>query len=186
MEKIITLYSTNKEKFEDVTVDCKVVDIKQYVLDELKKQKTQKAKKYFYVKAKPGKVGDKVITKPVIERDGKEYFLNETESAVQVEGSMIVINPMGEEYIVKPEAFAKKYKKVESKEDTYIAVAEAIDYIKLTEDIVFTASWGEEMVGLKGGVLNVSNLNDIYCIQNTCFANTYLKLEKSKEEDLCM
>ena len=185
MQKIIKLISTNKNQFEDITVNCKVVDIKKYVKNELKTKQIKQAKKYFIVKAKQAEVGEKVFTRPIVERNGKEYYLDETKNIVKEKGSMIIINPMGEEYIVKPDDFVKKYKETD-KENTYFAVGDAIDYIELTEDIVFIAPWGQEMIGLKGGVLNITNLNDIYSIQNTCFKNTYLKLEKQKNEDFSL
>lgn len=94
---------------------------------------------------------------------------------------MIVKNPDGEEYIVKPETFARKYKKTEQK-GVYQPVSDPIKYVTLKNDIVFMAPWGEEMFGVKGAALNVSNLDDIYVIQNEAFNKTYSEyLEKNED-----
>lgn len=85
---------------------------------------------------------------------------------------MIVKNPDSEEYIVKPEAFAKKYKTI-GQEGVYEPIAEPIKYIILRHDIAFKAPWGEDMFGVNGAVLNISNLDDIYAIQNEAFNKTY-------------
>ncbi len=134
------------------------------------------------VTAREGKLGEEVDTRPRVERDGKIYVIGETKSKVKIEGSMIVKNPDGEEYIVKPDAFEKKYKATSTK-GVYEPIAEPIKYVVLKYDIAFKAPWGEDMYGVKGAVLNVSNIDDVYAIQNEAFNKTYTT-EPIKEDCL--
>ena len=184
--KKLKLSSLNPAEYPDVEVECQVVDdMKAFTKAYLKKldrmgETPKKAKKTAFVVARQGIVGEEVDTRPRVERDGKIYVIGETKGKVKVEGSMIVKNPDGEEYIVKPEAFAKKYKATKEK-GVYQPVAEPIEYITLKHDIAFKAPWGEDMFGLKGAVLNISNLDDVYAIQNEAFNKTY---SPSREETI--
>lgn len=139
----------------------------------------EKAQKTSLVSARPGIVGEEVDTRPRVERDGRVYVIGETKGKVKVEGSMVVVNPDGEEYIVKPEAFAKKYKPT-AEEGVYEPIAEPISYVRIAEDIAFEAPWGGDMFGVKGAALNVSDLDDIYAIQNAAFDKTYTTLPPPK------
>lgn len=72
-------------------------------------------------------------------------------------------------------------KKTEQK-GVYQPVSDPIKYVTLKDDIVFMAPWGEEMFGVKGAALNVSNLDDIYVIQNEAFNKIYSEyLEKNED-----
>ena len=107
------------------------------------------------------------------------YVIGETTGEVKVEGSMIVKNPDGEEYIVKPDKFASKYRAT-SEKGVYKPTDGPIKYVKIDQDIAFTASWGE-MYGAEGAVLNISSLDDVYVIQNEAFSKTYTDVERTKE-----
>lgn len=187
-KKTLVLSSLNKEEYPDKEVDCKVVDdMKDYasklVQEAIANGGVRVAKKTVKVKARLGKIGEEVDTRPRVERDGKVYVIGETKGKVKVEGSMIVVNPDGEEYIVKPEAFAKKYEAT-AEEGVYLPVAAPISYVILLEDIAFKAPWGEDMYGCKGAALNVSSLDDVYAIQNEAFAKTYTEIEREDEDEL--
>ena len=93
---------------------------------------------------------------------------------------MIVKNPDGEEYIVKPDKFASKYRAT-SEKGVYKPTDGPIKYVEIDQDIAFTAPWGEEMYGVKGAVLNISSLDDVYAIQNEAFSKTYTDVERTKE-----
>ena len=69
-------------------------------------------KKTARVSARLGKIGEEVDTRPRVRRDGKVYVIGETKGKVKVEGSMIVQNPDGEEYIVKPDKFDANIKQL--------------------------------------------------------------------------
>lgn len=181
------LVSLDQDKYQNLEIECLVVsDIKKFVEKLLvEMEKTGKepgiAQKTATITARKGELGEEVDTRPRVERDGKIYLLNETKSKVSVEGSMIVKNPDGEEYIVKPDAFDKKYKTTDTP-GMYEPIASPIKYIKLPCDISFTAPWGSEEFGLKGGILNVSDLDNIYSITNEAFNKTY-EVQKTPQQN---
>ena len=185
--KKLKLFSLNPNEYPDIEVNCKVIedmtDFTKKYLEALKEnnEEPKTAQKTALVTARPAVIGEVVDTRPRVERNGKLYVIGETKAKVKVEGSMIVKNPDGEEYIVKPETFARKYKKTEQK-GVYQPVSDPIKYVTLKNDIVFMAPWGEEMFGVKGAALNVSNLDDIYVIQNEAFNKIYSEyLEKNED-----
>lgn len=187
--KTLKLSSLNPQDYPDMNIECQIVDdMKEFVgyyTEELAKrgEYPKEARKTSLVVARPGVVGEEVDTRPRVERDGKIYVIGETKGKVKVEGSMVVKNPDGEEYIVKPEAFGKKYRPTD-KEGVYEPIAEPIKYVTLQHDIAFKAPWGEDMYGVKGAALNVSNLDDVYAIQNEAFNKTYTQTkEKTSHRD---
>lgn len=185
--KTLKLSSLNSQEYPDIDIECQVVeDMKKFADNYIKEAEKlgeypKNAQKTALVTAREGKVGEEVDTRPRVERDGKIYVIGETKGKVKFEGSMIVKNPDGEEYIVKPETFAKKYK-ASDKEGFYEPIAEPIKYIILNQDIVFKAPWGEDMYGVKGAALNITNLDDIYAIQNEAFNRTYTPFKEQDTE----
>ena len=184
--KKIALKSKNLKAYPNKEIDCIVIDdIKAYV-EACLKDMTSKgiepklAVKDCVVKARKGQVGEKVLTQCFVEVDDKEYILEETQNEVKVEGSMVVQNPDGEEYIVKPEAFEKKYDPTQSSDEFKPKQGEPIKLITTPHNIVFQSPWGTPMIAVKGSKLNISNMEDIYAIQNVCFKNTYKEIEKEK------
>ena len=181
-----TLYSLDRSKYPNRDVECKdIPDIKTYAttfVEYLKEQgiEPQYAQKTVPVTAREGIVGEQVDTRPRANYDGQMYTIEETKNSVKVEGSKVVKNPDGEEYIVKPEAFDKKYTEISPGE--YQPVSSPIKYVILQEDIVFPAPWGGEMLGLKGAALNITNLDDIYAIQNSAFESTYTPITPQKTQ----
>lgn len=184
--KSLKLTSLNPAEYPDIEIECKEVDDMRafavaYTEERAKiGEYPKKAQKKALVKARLGEIEEEVDTRPRVERDGKIYVIGETKGKVKIEGSMIVKNLDGEEYIVKPEAFAKKYKATD-KEGIYEPIAEPITYIILRHDIVFKAPWGEDMYGVKGAALNITSLDDINAIQNKAFDKTYFSV---KENDI--
>ncbi len=183
-----TIYSANAEEYPNLDVECKVVeDMEAYangLIEDMKQngQKPGKARKTAIVDARAGVLGEEVDTRVRVSVDDKLYFLSETKNIVKNGNSMIVTNPDGEQYIVKGEKFGTKYEKTEN-EGKYRPLGGDIDYIIAPENIVFQASWGEEMTALKGAALNVSDLKDIYAIQNTAFESTYTAKQSSMSQD---
>ncbi len=191
--KILKLTSLDAEKYPDIKVECKMVnDIQAYAEAFITYQKergvnVKTAKKTALVSARVGEIGEEVDTRPRVSRDDKIYVIGETKGKVKVEGSMIVKNPDGEEYIVKPDKFASKYKETETP-GVYASTDKPIKYIELTEDICFMAPWGEMMFGLKGACLNVTNIaeGDVYAIQNEAFDKTYTDVLTSTKDEKTM
>ncbi len=173
MEKSLNLISQDKS-YPDIIVGFKVVeDIKAYVQQKIAEgAKTFTSKKTVLVKAVEGEVGQEVDTRPRCSRDGKIYAFDETKSVVKVAGSMIVKNPDGENYIVKPNDFANKYAPT-AQPGVYEPLGAPITGLRVEEDICFTAPWGSDIFAPKGAVLNITNLDNIYSITDMAFAKTY-------------
>ncbi len=127
----------------------------------------ESAKKAALISARPGKIGEEIDTRPRVMKDGKVYVTSETKSKVKVEGSMIVKNPDGEEYIVKPDKFAAKYKETETP-GVYQPIAEPIQYIPVVKSIVFVAPWGEEMYAVEGSCFKHFRIRQSLCNPKCC------------------
>lgn len=190
--RTLKLNSLDKDAYADKEVECLVIeDMPMFVatyINELEKQGKglETAQKAVKVIARQGVVGEQVDTRPRVERDGKIYVIGETKCTVKVEGSIIVTNPDGEEYIVKPDAFAKKYTAT-NEPGVYMPVAQPVKYFTTDKDISFTAPWGETMFATKGASIIVSSPTDIYAVTNEAFKKTYTPIkQQNKENDMSM
>lgn len=124
------------------------------------------------ISARPGKVGEEIIT---VMKDGHK----ETKNTVKNEGDMVATNPSGEQYIIDAKTFAKKYEIDPSNPEQYRPVGGPQEFITLKENVMFTAPWGEKMMIKKGGALNVTNMDDIYGIQQAAFQETYAPCDEN-------
>lgn len=117
--KKLTLFSLNESEYPSLEIECKFVnELKELVLNYVLNKKANPvnvAKKIAPVTARLGTIGEKIDTRPRVERDGKIYVIGETMETVKIEGSMIVCNPDGEEYIIKPDAFVQRYAKTKKR-----------------------------------------------------------------------
>ncbi len=134
-------------------------------------------KKQGTVTARLGVVGEKVET--VL---GNQQY--ETKNEVKEEGSMVVTNPGGEQYVVKGATFAARYE-----ESTTPGTYHAKGYIRAInnpagEPIVMLASWGEDQNG--GADCMIADVCDAegnnlkgepYIIDAQAFATTYKEVE---------
>ena len=176
----LKLFSLNKEEYPDTEVDCIVVEdmptfMKEYVESKVELGVLPKvAQKTALISARVGHVGEVVDTRVRISKNGKMYVIGETLNKVTVEDSMIVKNPDGEEYILKPEKFASRYEKTEN--GLYRPLSDPIKYIIMDKDIAFMAPWGEQMFAVSGAAINISSENEIYAIQNEAFKSTYMNI----------
>lgn len=151
-----------------------VSDIKAYVEEKLAEgQKPQLYAKTARIKARPGVVGEEIVTKMA---DGHE----ETRNTVKAKGDMVATNPAGEEYIIDAKTFAKKYEIDPANPKQYRPKGGAQEFLFLKEDVQFKAPWGEDMDIKAGGVLNISGREsgDIYGIQRKEFNETYAMCDK--------
>lgn len=185
--RILKLNSLNKDEYPDIFVDCLVIDdlplsVAKY-MDKLDSQGEglNIAQKTVKVKARKGVVGEQVDTRPRVERDGKIYVIGETKGTVKVEGSMIVTNPDGEEYIIKPDVFNQKYIAT-SEVGVYMPVSKPVQYLIIDKDISFTAPWGETMYATKGSSIIVASFTDIYAVTNEAFKKTYSQVRQNNSE----
>jgi hypothetical protein len=123
------------------------------------------------ISARPGKVGEEITT---VMKDGHK----ETTNTVKNEGDMVATNPNGEQYIIDAKTFAKKYEIDPHNPERYRPVGGAQEFMTLGGNVMFKAPWGEQMMIKKGGVLNVTNMDDIYGIQQQEFQETYAPCDK--------
>ena len=123
------------------------------------------------ISARPGKVGEEIVTKM---KDGH----TETKNTVQAEGDMVVTNPNGEQYIVDAKTFAKKYEIDPTNPKQYRPKGGPQEFVIVDENVTFTAPWGETMRIKAGGALNITNPGDVYGIQKEEFEQTYAPCDK--------
>lgn len=137
--------------------------------------KVETAKKDCVVRAREVQVGETIDTRPRTIVDGKPYTFSETVRTVDESkaGFIAVTNPDGEEYMMSPEKFASKYSA--NPDGTYQSVGGPQDFIRVSEDIIITPSnWGGATQTITaGGLLNVSDMGDVYGITNAAFDATY-------------
>ena len=133
-------------------------------------------KKYARVEAVQGEEGEEVVT---VMADGHVETSNKVVKDEDGNCGWIVTNPSGEKYIVPHKTFAKRYDLEVGADGKHAPKGAPIKAIQISEDIEFTASWGEIMVIKAGGYLNISNKDDIYGIQEKEFYETYAVCDKN-------
>jgi hypothetical protein len=141
-----------------------------------------------------GRVGSAQKTKPVDARRAKpgEVIITivggvkETESKPATEGDWVVRNHSSddEEFLVKAEEFAKRYRRVDGGAtqagwNEYRPIAPEMDYFIVSEadgNFKFIAPWGKEMIAEVGDAIvqNSQNRDDTYRVAATAFHNTYV------------
>ncbi len=149
------------------------IEPKKYVEEQLKKgAKTALYAKTARIQARVGIIGEIVTT---VMKDG----LKETQNQVKEKGDMVATNPGGEHYIIDAKTFAKKYELDPANKKLYRPKGGAQKFLVVKEDVEFVAPWGEKMNIKAGGVLNITNLDDIYGIQKDEFEQTYALCDKN-------
>jgi len=131
--------------------------------------------KFREVVARPGVVGEEIVT---VTSTGVE-----TKNTVQPSGGVVVRNltGAGEEYIVKPETFAKRYLEVEGEApegykrykpcgECDAIIYDPAEFGNLTE---LTASWGETQPLVKGDAVATIGDGQVYRIAEAEFGETY-------------
>lgn len=98
--------------------------------------------------------------------------LTETQNTSQ-SGDWIITNPDGEQYLASDKTFKQKYHISDNK---YLPNEDIQIFIKPNCDITIEAPWGDEQFIAVGGVLNITNLNDIYGIAEDEFLTTYKEI----------
>ena len=154
-----------------------IKDIKGYVENLVKTTSPKRYVKFATIIAVQGKVGEKVVT---MMNNG----LTETENIVSVDErtnkpDWIITNHSGERYIVNDTFFNKKYEPLDLENNVYKPKGGVCLFVQIKEDISFVAPWGEIMNIAKGGYLNITNLNDIYGVQEKEFNETYAECDKN-------
>ena len=175
MKKIITLFSLDKESYQDIQVEVDVIQDVSNKIEEIAQEKELLAIKKAVVKARKAKCGEIVDTRPRVMVNGRVYTFSETKHIVtQLEennGAMVVVNPHGEEYIIN--TFEKFYSRYEKTDNGYLAIEGVKKFRKSKGNYVINTSWGEEQIVLKDSYFCVQNSQDIYGITNIAFELTY-------------
>lgn len=155
----------------------KIDNIQKYVYDLLEKGAEPKwYKKYARVKARRG------IPKQSVDTIMKDGYNEVSDVVVKVdennEVDWIVTNPSGEEYAVPHAKFIKRYELEVGADGKHAPKGDPIEAIQIPEEITFDVPWGDNgapvPMNIKaGGFLNITNLNDVYGIQEEVFYETY-------------
>jgi len=149
----------------------KNVNIVDYVKENYNKNDIIKAYKYKIVKARVGKVGEKIKT---VMSNGLVETINTVKSDDKTgKNDWVITNVEGEQYVIPHKTFEKKYNQLPNNDGYYQPKGELVSVVKLKDNITFKASWKEDMKIEKGGFLVVSNPDDIYGIKKEAFFNTY-------------
>ncbi len=155
----------------------KVENIKEYLINELKKGTVQAGlfQKWGEISARVGIPGEEITT---IMSDG----LRETKNTVSLDENgcpgMVVKNSTGEEYIVAASDFQERYEKIPGTENRFRPLSNPINACRVCEDICFIAPWGEMFCLAAGGYLVYNkDVDNIYGIQESEFNKTYRKAD---------
>ena len=154
----------------------KIKNMQSYLYDQLKGgAKPKWYKKYARVKAEKGVPGQPIET---IMKNGLREVAAVVKADEKGEADWIVTNPSGEKYAVPHAKFIKRYELEVGSDGKHAPKGAPIEAIQIHEDITFDVPWGENgapvpMTIKAGGYLNITNLDDVYGIQEEEFYETY-------------
>ena len=154
----------------------KIDNIQKYVYDLLEKGAEPKwYKKYARVEAERGVPGQPIET---IMKDGHLEVSAVVKADENGEADWIVTNPSGEKYAVPHAKFSKRYELEVGADGKHAPKGDPIEAIQISEEITFDVPWGKNgalvpMTIKAGGFLNITNLDDVYGIQEEEFYETY-------------
>lgn len=175
-------------------IDYILVNIKEYVCEGLRNGFLipKEAKKNARIFARQGIPGEKVITystNGLIETTNTVQLDLETNQpgwiATKVENGVVLLDEFGNrnEWIIPDSVFKKKYE-IDSENPYLFRPKGGIQlFVEIPHNIKFNALWGEEMNICAGGYLNITDIDNIYGLQERDFLETYrfLNDEKSKK-----
>ena len=185
MKEKIVLKSTHPEEYPDLTVECRVIPndkIGEY-LDTISEDKKFYAYKKGNVKARVGKVGEKIKTTLKTIVDGKEYILSEEENTVKERdgyADIVVTNvssTSNEQYIVKNSKFIETYSPENDEIIGWTPVYDSRLLTQVDENLIIMTSWGAKAVCLAGSYIVTYNAeqNDYNTLEQGAFNSTYQK-----------
>ncbi len=192
MKEEIILKSTHPEEYSDLTVECRVIPndkIGEY-LDTISEEKKFYAYKKGSVKARVGKVGEKVKTTLKTIVDGKEYILSEEENIVKERdghADIVVTNvssTSNEQYIVKNSKFIETYSPTNDEIIGWTPVYDSRMLTQVDENIIIMTAWGAPAVCLAGSYIVTYNAdeNDYNTLEQGAFNSTYQKEDKHQKK----
>lgn len=175
--------------------EYKKVDIKEYV-DELLSQGVEpfEAEKFARIAARPGIVGEQVITwsvdengNPIIERDSTVKLDENTNQPGWVvtkldENNKPLLDKNGHDntWIVPDSKFKQKYE-MDNQEGIYKPTGNIQKFIEIKDNIILN---GSEMKVATGGFINITDPNNMYGVSSRDFADTYRKVKNYRIEEL--
>ncbi len=192
----VVLKSPNPELYPDRVIKCRVIkrgEIQKYIDENIPETDKCVGCKSEPVEARPGTVGEEIITTLKTVYEGKEYILSETKNDVREtdmgDGSkspdIVVTNThstSNEQYIVRANKFPKMYNA--NMDGTFSPVPDPRAVAKLSEDVVIETSWGEMAVGLNGSyIVTYDKERQSYnTIEKGAFESTYTIVNESREK----
>ena len=126
------------------------------------------------VQARKAVAGEKIVTYVKDKNTGK---LIEETTVTATENMWVIKNKGGEIYTNSDENFHKLYGD-SNKEGERLPISKPRKCVKVTENISFTAPWGEKMYIQAGGMLNVDDEDNIYGINPEEFKETHIPFSK--------
>ena len=150
-----------------------VEDLDSFVRDLLAKTNiVLVAEKNCLVSTRDAQLGELVDTRPRTNINNKIYCFSEAKRTVNDANQIIVKNPDGEEYLMSYEKFFQRYSK---QDEGWVSKGEPQKFVVVHKNIVIQPkNWGgEKQYICNGGLLNITDKNDIYGITNHAFDNTY-------------
>lgn len=170
-------------------------NIRQFVEEGVKTGvlKPVEAEKFARIIARQGQVGEVVNTY-------SENGILETTNTVELDGTTQqpgwivtkavdgkpLVDEFGHpnEWIITDSNFKKKYEVDPENPELFRPTGGKQTFVQTPVTVTFNASWGEEMTILSGGYLNITNLEDIYGIQERDFHDTYQLVDEQNKKSL--
>lgn len=168
------------------------VNVKEYVLKGIKAGifKPFPAEKFSRIFARQGTIGEEVSTysNGIIETTNVVTLDEKTNQAGWIATKTVngeaVVDQFGHknEWIIDDSTFKEKYELDPENPQMYKPTGGILMFVQIPHNIKFTAPWGEEMNILAGGYLNITNLDNIYGLQENDFTETYAIVDDTKKE----
>ena len=137
------------------------------------------AAKFARIKARPGIEGEEIVT---IMENG----LEETKNTVKLDENgvpgWVVTGVGGEEYIVPDATFRKKYEIDPENPEQYKPKGAPALVVRASENVQFTAPWGEVQNLVAGGFIVLESPEKVYGIQEEEFHKTYKDTGRDHDE----
>ena len=160
------------------------IDIQRYVLEGMRNGTLvpRQAVKYTRIIARPGVLGEEIVTWSVTE-DPETKETGWVVTKADENGNAIVdANGHINQWIISAPKFHQKYEGTDV-EGLYKPVGGPQVFVELPINAIIF-QWGQEMRIAAGGFINVTNLDDIYGISKRDFEDTYRFVESTTKKSL--
>lgn len=193
MKEKIILKSTNPDEYEDLVVECRVIENEEIgdYLSTIPEDKKFVAYKSAPVIIRDGIEGETILSQLVTEVDGRLYILSEETGTVKVNDmkngtksvDKVVKNinsTSNEEYVVKAQKVEDTYDligRTSTGELEYVPSYDPRHVAEVSENVIIKTAWGSKAICLKGGYIVTydASSNDYNVIEKGAFNSTYKK-----------